>query len=185
MKKIIGPLLIILVIGGIGGGIWLVNRNLKHKDEVKDYKKTLKGVMSTLSKDTDDVEKAIKELLTEWEVTARAYGSSEIGIGALEDVLNQTEQKNRRETLLKQLKVRSDDRKNLLKKIEDYPKGEKALCDDVLEYWDIFCSMADTYANITLVKSYESCATNFAAKSARKAELYDKIMKQIVELSED
>lgn len=181
MKKIIGPLLIILAIGGIVAGVLIVNRNIKHKDEVNEYKKTLKGIMESLSKDANDVEKGLEDTLTAWEVTSRGYGNATVEKGALEDVLNQAEHKAQRDTLLGQLKTRSKDSANILKKAENYPKGERAMYEDFRAYWNNYCQMADMYSNITLVNSYEGARASLAEMRTKNSEYYDKIMKTLKE----
>lgn len=179
MKKMIGPLLIILAVGGIVAGVLLVNRNIKHKDDVNAYKKSLKAMLEPLKKDADDLENALKELIQAWKVYAMAYGDGNSDKGNLVDVLNQPERKPEREKVLKQMKLRSNDRADILKKAEAYPSGEKGLSDDFLAYWDTFCAMADMYENITLVESFDKCSRSFAELSVKKDNLYKKLTEEL------
>ena len=180
MKKIIIPILIILLIGGTVAGVFLVKR--KHKEEVKKYRETVKDLMNLLHDDADDLEQGIRDTLAAWKTAAEEAGSSDVSKGFLEDVLSREEQKEIRNQLLTQLKAHRDDRLNLMEKLENFPKSEKTLNDDVQAYWKLFNSMGDTYSNFALVDaSYDRCCESLDTESAQMKELYDRIMKQVTE----
>ncbi|MBP5410440.1 MAG: hypothetical protein J6Y26_00860 [Lachnospiraceae bacterium] len=180
MKKTIIPILIILLIGGTVAGVLLLNR--KHKEDVKKYKETVKDLMSLLYNDADDLEQGVRDTLAEWKKAAEEAGSSDVSKGFLEDVLSREEQKEIRNQLLTQFKSHRNDRLNLKEKIEDFPKSEKALKDDVLAYWELFSTMGDTYSNFATVDaSYDRCCELLETESAQMKELYDRIMKQVTE----
>ena len=125
MKKIIIPILIILLLGGTVAGVLLLNR--KHKEDVKKYKETVKDLMSLLYNDADDLEQGIRDTLAEWKKAAEEAGSSDVSKGFLEDVLSREEQKEIRNQLLTQFKAHRNDRLNLKEKIEDFRRVRRRL----------------------------------------------------------